>query len=161
MDITIDDRECALPWSEAFIVGHAGLDADHRHLVRAINEVCAAARANRRPRQLRSLLGALKLATESHLEREDAILREISDGVKRAQPERRVKRAYLKAMSDTALEEHLAEHREALAKLASITRACHSQGGGAGSSLCVDLKDWFLEHAVKYDAHLKAIFQSM
>ena len=34
------------------------------------------------------------------------------------------------------------------------------RGGAAGATLCEELKAWFIDHAVGYDAQIKTILQS-
>ncbi len=150
-----------LHWNETFAVGHDELDADHRRLIEAINQLCTTVEDDHGSEQLRAQMEAFKLLAEDHFKRENAVLRNISGGVKDDEPERRHKRAHLKVMSDAALEKHIAEHGRAFARLERIL-ALHSNGtASAAATLCADLTDWFIKHAVKYDAHLKTIFQAM
>lgn len=53
------------------------------------------------------------------------------------------------------------KHVLTLSKLELIIRSHSSRTDSAESSLGNNLKVWFLEHAIKYDAHLKAVFQAM
>ena len=36
--------------------------------------------------------------------------------------------------------------------LGSIIRDLGSDGAPAGSTICIDLKEWFVDHAIKHDA---------
>src|SRR5579862_9805489 len=95
-----------LAWSEAFEVGHVTLDGDHRRLVTAINDICAAAEPTEPRVRLQPLLEAFKLLAEDHFKREDVVLREAVDRAKDPQAERSLTADYLKAVSDNALDEH-------------------------------------------------------
>ena len=74
-------------------------------------------------------------------------------------PEKRT--AHLKAMSNAVINEHIAEHAQALLKLGSIIHTFKAETDTAEPRLSFDLRDWFIEHAIKRDAHLKAVFQAM
>ncbi len=147
-----------IAWSEALAVGHRELDAQHSRLVELMNEIHAAERAKQALHQLAPLLSTLRLAMEDHLRHENAVMREISE---RAKSSHAKHTAYLKAMSDAVIHEHIAEHAQTLSKLDAILHVHRSGTGPAQSTLAHDLKIWFLEHAIKYDAHLKAVFQAM
>jgi len=147
-----------IAWSETFTVGHKGLDAEHQYLIGVINKIDAAERAKQPPTQFEPLFDALRLATENHFRHENSILREISGSAESYQKDRP---HFLKAMSDAILDEHFTHHAQELSKLESIIRAFQSRAGSAQSTLSNDLKDWFLEHVIKYDAHLKSVFQAM
>lgn len=148
-----------LAWSEAFEVGHVTLDGDHRRLVTAINDICAAAESTEPRARLQPLLEAFRLLAEDHFKREDVVLREAVDRAKDPHQERSLTADYLKAVSDTALDEHRGAHAMALKDLGSIIRSLGLGGAPAGSTICIDLKQWFVDHATKHDAHLKTIFQ--
>jgi len=150
-----------LNWADSYSVGHAGLDADHRHLIDSINEVQSAMEARHPAEKMRPLLERLALSTEAHFHHENTVLEEIRDSVKVAPPKLRRQRAHLKALSDLALGAHILEHRSSLIKLVWITRVPRTDHEVWGPDLCANLRDWFLEHAIKYDADLKTIFQAM
>lgn len=159
MEPIVGMMDDALTWSEAFAIGHEALDADHRALIKIFNEICAAVRAGQTLPDLRSLLTALGLAIDGHFARESAILREMTVVAKRAEEDSPRNRSYLKAMSDTALRKHDTDHGAERAKFSSIVLAPRLGIDAAGSQLCRDLKDWLLDHTMKYDAPLKAIFR--
>ncbi len=151
-----------LAWSETFAIGHPALDADHRRLIDAINEICLAARGKAENRRLAPLLAAFRLASVEHFTRENEVLQSLGKVPRQdGRPDSPLLQGHLKTMSGTALDEHIAEHAASLATLDGIVRAPRAGAAPARPSLCVDLKGWFLDHAIKYDAHLKAIFQSM
>ena len=143
-----------LSWRETYALGHRELDADHRSLVQAINEICAACQAKREPDLLRRLLNDLERSAKEHFEREDRVLREIM-----ARPSGRL--APAQEIGAAVLMKHGEEHQRSLARLQIIVRATQPSKRSAGNVLCEDLAAWFLEHAVKHDAHLKAVFQAM
>jgi hemerythrin-like metal-binding protein len=129
-----------LIWSESFAVGHKGLDAEHRDLVRTINEIHCAENA-RPPQALIRLSNALMLATIKHFQHENAVMcLEISGA----------------AVSDT-VNEHRAEHALVLNRLESIIRNPYFLH--TPHELSKNLKDWFLEHALTSDAQLKWLFE--
>lgn len=143
-----------LNWSEAFALGHPELDADHRALIQAVNTICAAYEAKREPEELRQLLSELEKLTKDHFDRENRVLSEII-----ARPEIHLQAA--QGISAAVLHEHMEEHQRTLARLQFITRATQPSTRSAGKLLSEELVTWFLEHAVKHDAHLKAVFQAM
>lgn len=147
-----------LRWMEAYAVGHEGLDAEHRRLAVAINEIHAAERAGQNPSQVGILLDAFRCAAEDHLEHENLAMREVGDRANRAKANQL---AFLKAMSDAVIDEHIAEHAQSLQKLNLVMRAFHSGANLGERALSDILKDWFVDHAIKYDAHLKAVFQAI
>ena len=144
-----------LQWSESFSVGHSELDEEHRRLVADINDICHAYRAGQPPKRLHALLNSLATDTKRHLAHEDAVLREFSAEAKRPT------RAILKAITDAAVEQHIAAHDQSFAQLGVIMRAAGPKTPDAASVLCAELTKWFLDHAIKYDSHLKTIFQAM
>jgi len=147
-------------WSDAFAMGHKELDADHRRLVDSIADICAAVHAGRPRDELQPLLEGLQLLAEVHFQREDAVMLEIAGGMAATAEGSHQGQAFLEAVGGAALEQHAQQHAMALAKLASISRDLEF-GANHESTLCFDLKRWFIQHAIKYDAHLKTIFQSM
>ena len=141
-----------LSWSEKYSVGHDGLDAEHRALIAAITGICT-----RGPDDDLSVLHPLiedvrKIAAQ-HFESESAILRAIiaSAASEIYSP------TFLKSMTDAVLHEHVEHHASEIIQLDSI----FATGQSSASQLCYELENWFLKHAVKYDAHLKALFQAM
>ena len=70
------------------------------------NDICAAANSTEPRARLHPLLENLKLLAEDHFKREDAVLREAVDLAKDPHQDRSLTADYLKAVSDTALDEH-------------------------------------------------------
>jgi hypothetical protein len=56
-------------------------------------------------------------------------------------------------MAKAAFDEHIAEHEALLARLAVIVT-------GPARTLSDELKAWFVDHVLSYEADLKAIFQA-
>lgn len=156
---TLQNQERSfLPWTEGYAVGHDGLDAEHRDLVEIINEIHVAQQADEASERINALLDVLHQKTIDHLRHENSAMREVSGKValeKGSHP------AALKAMSDAVMDEHIAEHARSLQKLASIIQGFGPKSNAPHGELGDMLKDWFIEHAIKYDAHLKAVFQAL
>jgi len=135
-----------LTWSDAFAVGHAGLDREHRALVDVINLVCNDADAS-----LSETLGKLKVIATRHFDHENALIRAIlacagahSEDAKR-----------LATLGLDTLTHHIDEHGDRMDELDALIARSLSQGSPARE----DLQHWFYGHAIKADAHLKTLFQ--
>ena len=147
------DRQ--LSWSETFGVGHEALDNEHRRLIKAINDVCAACDGDGSRGALHALFAALERETVKHFAHENTVMNEIFAGRSRKLP------GEVKAMTGRAIKGHLAEHERNLADLRKIMRAAEADSGCDLAQTSAELKRWFLDHAVKYDSQLKAIFQAL
>ena len=147
-------RERMLPWMDSFCVGHEELDAEHQQLVEMINDVETAVRGRQDPQQVAELLTALRLAAVRHIERENALLWQIGAGTYEPIRGRAPTPHFLRAMAGAALDKHIAEHDSFLDQLDHVI-------GGSLETVGDALKTWFLDHAIKQDSHLKAIFQAM
>jgi len=143
-----------LLWSDNFAIGQETLDAQHRRLIDLINGVDAAVRSDRSLDQLPVLLRALRAATEEHMQQEDALLWEIKSGVYAPLQGRPQTRHFIKALAETAFDQHIAEHAVLLARFDALV-------AGAVDTVCDVLKAWFVDHAVKHDSYLKVIFQAI
>ena len=148
-------------WSELFAVGHDRLDGQHRHLVDLIARFCTSVHASEDLLTLKSLLTAIKRATREHLRSENAVLRELKAKARSSGPERRSVPRHLAAATDAAIEDHIAEHRNMMRRLTTIADRVDTIPRSDRPTLCADVKAWFLDHAVKHDAHLKTIFQAL
>jgi hemerythrin len=127
-----------LAWTDSFAVGHKALDREHHHLVDIINEIHHFASTGEGD-ALVSLLKAIELAAIEHFRHENTVLRlEI--------PWRAGERAIV---------EHLAEHALALADLKAIVSGFSADGEISPARLSTSLRDWFVEHSLRYDADLK------
>lgn len=143
-----------LEWSDAYSVAHPELDSEHREIMLAI---CRIAEAGTDPGRLRPLLCELKNKTAAHFAHENAILREIVASTSSV----RSTRKFLTAMSQALVEEHDAQHSLALATLESMIRNTLSDASRNAEPLGETLTHWFVNHAVKHDAHLKTLFQTV
>ena len=146
-------RSC-LEWSDAYSVAHPALDAEHREIMLVIDRIAEAGDDHTRQR---ALLCELKETTAAHFAHESAILREIAASTSSA----RRSQKFLAAMSQALIDEHLAEHDVALASLEFMIRRTLTENSRNGPALGDVLKHWFVNHAVKHDAHLKTLFQTI
>jgi hemerythrin len=146
-----------LQWIDGYAVGHEALDAEHRRLVALINEIHGAEFSGDAG-QIGHLLDAFWCATLEHLSHENTVMRELKDQAARAAGGQQV---FLEMMSTAVISEHIAEHVRGLQHLDAIVCAFHSAADVAVHQVGDALRGWFVEHAVKYDAHLKAVFQAM
>ncbi|MGH7123383.1 MAG: bacteriohemerythrin, partial [Stellaceae bacterium] len=142
------------PWVDSFCLGHAELDAEHRQLVEMINDVETAIREGQDSQRVAELLTTLRVAAVRHLERENALLWQIGAGTYEPMKGRARTPHFLRAMAGAALDKHIAEHDAFLERLDHVIGGSPEDAGEA-------LKAWFLDHAIKQDSHLKAIFQAM
>ncbi len=147
-------QERMLPWMDSFCVGHNELDAEHQQLVEMINDIETAVRGRQDPQQVAELLTALRLAAVRHIERENVLLWQIGAGTYEPIKGRAPTPHFLRAMAGAALDKHIAEHDSFLDRLDQVI-------SGSLESVGEALKTWFLDHAIKQDSHLKAIFQAM
>jgi hemerythrin-like metal-binding protein len=147
-----------IEWSEVLAVGHQGLDAEHQRLAQAISEIYTAEVARQTLDQINPFLDSLLIATAEHFRHENSVMRAIGD---RASASQASIPSHLKGMTDAVIHEHVTEHAQAFAKLESII--CDFSPGSSPNEqkLSQNLKGWFIEHVIKYDAHLKAVFQAM
>lgn len=144
-----------LSWSESYTVGHEALDAEHRRLIKAINDVCAACDARQPAKSIYALLEVVERETVTHLRHEDKVMHDIfGDTARKVHGE-------VKGMTQRAIDGHLAEHERNLKDLRAIMRTARAETDCGAAHICDELKHWFFDHAVKYDSQLKAIFQAM
>lgn len=137
-----------LKWQELFAVGHQALDFEHMRLVSIINQIHQAESGAWASRQLAELTNTLYLAAMEHFRHENALMRDIITGAYLPQASR-------SDISEAVVNEHCAEHANALIELETML---HSFASRDGASLAIGLKDWFVDHALKHDAHLRAFF---
>jgi hemerythrin len=143
----------ALVWREHFSVGHTGLDDEHRLMIDAINAICESERADSGGSDPSSRHESLRALSLSHFEHEEAILNTIRSYAL-TEPSFP---ASIELMSEAMLGEHIHDHMQAI----EVLNAMISRSRERGEPLCEDLTAWFVSHAVKYDAHLKAVFQGI
>lgn len=141
-------------WNDAFSVAHPALDAEHREIMLAIGRVAEAGNDHTR---LRSLLCDVKQKTAAHFAHENAMLHEIAAATLSA----RQRGKFIAAMSQALIDEHVAEHDVALASLEFMIRRTLADNSAKAPALGETLTHWFVNHAVKHDAHLKTLFQTI
>jgi|SRR5579859_6554957 len=132
------------PWSDAFAVGDAVLDAEHRKMVEVINEICVRTEAGWRE-SIGPLLRELQFVSEMHFRNEEAVLARIAA---------EIDQKHLQTVVRLAIAQHASAHHEDLNKL---------QGLAAGTDnyeICEELKSWFVDHAIREDAQVKTILQA-
>lgn len=138
------------PWSEAFAVGDADLDEEHRCMVGLINQICREAGAGRHPKAI-ALLGELQFVSETHFRSEEALLHRI---------EAELALNHLRTVVHIAIDDHARSHRHGLAALHRLVERWRATSAGNGATPCHELKTWFVEHAVGAEAQVKTILQS-
>jgi hemerythrin len=141
-----------LAWSEAFAVGHAGLDEEHRALVAAINAIHRHDDARQPREQLEKLFADLQALVSKHIAHEDEVMRMIVANVNSHESAASVLHHHWLEH----LDKHLDEHDRWVADLDAIVKRSLAQGGPAAD----ELQHWFFSHAVKSDAPLKSLFQA-
>ena len=144
----------SFPWRESFAVGHPGLDDEHHRMVTLINDIAAAVDANMDADQFSTLLEQLRDVTVKHFRNENTILWELRSGSYGPLRDRPRTPPFVKAMAEAAFDDHMAEHETMLKQMDQLRALPRDV-------LSETLKTWFVEHAIKHDSHLKAIFQAM
>jgi len=119
-------------------------------MVLLINEVVAAVASRKDPA---APLKVLQEVTVEHIQHENGVLWQIQSGTYEPLQKRPRTGQLAKMMVKTGFNEHMAEHRGFLARIDTIAR-------DRTDTLCNELKAWFIDHALGYDAGLKAIFQA-
>lgn len=147
-----------LCWQEAYAVGHLGLDLEHRRLVELINDISNLRAEADGSQRLSDLSNAFYLASVEHFRHENSVMRDLIVG------------AYLMpgagagvrhmAISEAAINDHCAEHAQALIQLESTLQAFFAGRDRDGPILACALRSWFLDHVINHDAHLKEVFQT-
>ena len=145
-----------LTWTKEYAVGHRGLDAEHRQLVDAINEVCSVEYLGCKVDELRPLLEALTILAVEHFKHENTLLRELGC---LATPLQGTPSAIKNIISLSAVNEHCADHARALLQLESIIRTYEYDAESNRGNLGKMLIDWFTDHALERDADLRDALQ--
>jgi hemerythrin-like metal-binding protein len=147
------ELERSLEWSDAFSVGHAVLDAEHRGLMASINNFRTAQSQDDVERRW-MLFQSLVLLAEHHFDHEDAVLRKIVEGGPEISEE-------AKSVSETAIREHISAHGVALAQLRAMGHSIESRTTSEPPAFYNSLKAWFVDHAINHDSYLKTVFQAL
>ncbi|MDE2167524.1 MAG: hypothetical protein KGJ66_14450 [Alphaproteobacteria bacterium] len=121
---------------------------EHRALIARINEICDPLE------NIGHRVQSLVLLVKDHFDHENAILRKIIDGGSEIP-------ASVKAVSADAIREHIYDHEIALARLKAIGQAVADAGVDELPRHCEALQRWFIDHAVKHDAHLRSVLQTL
>jgi hemerythrin len=145
-----------LSWQETYAVGHLGLDLEHKRLVALINDISRVGAGAHGLQYLSDLSNAFYFSSVEHFRHENSVMRDLIVGayLLPAGGARRM------AISETVINDHCAEHAQALLKLESTLHAFFSNQDRQGLMLARELRAWFLDHAINHDAHLKAVFQA-
>jgi len=126
-----------LVWEDDFATGHDGLDAEHRGLVAAINEVNAVERAKHTSLAMSAMIGRLKSSAEHHFQHENSLLHQINSS---PLPQTGDRRSMLKAMVDASIPDHLISHRRSLSRLNGIIRNLQSAPGSVEHGVSPQLR---------------------
>jgi len=145
--------EPILPWNDTFKVGHPGLDREHYLIVDLINTLGASDEGDRGAQS--ADIHGIRDAISNHLDHEDRVLRLIAAQTS----SERSALAFVGAMSQALISEHIAQHARSRGQLDALFGAAGKPATAAEKAL--KLTEWFVTHAVKYDAHLKTLFQTI
>jgi len=140
-----------LAWSDSYSVGHTGLDEEHRSMIAIINSIRT---DETNEDQRRQLLNCLLPTTSRHFEHENSLMQTILSDIDAEQ-------LTIMSMSREVAAEHLREHElslELLYSMATVTPAGRPPGP---REVYENLVHWFVQHAIKHDADLKAVFQAL
>ena len=128
-----------IEWDDAFSVGVARLDADHRLLMEMINQLCEAWQAGKDGLVLAKLFEALQVYADVHFTREEAVLEALGyDGLEAQRRAHAGLRAAVLAFRDRHLN---AAQPEALT-----------------SETAQFLRAWLLDHILGEDRKYKSLF---
>src|SRR5581483_6657738 len=126
-------------------------DAEHRQMVSLISRICERVAAGE-DATAASLLSDLQFVAETHFHNEDALLARIDEEIALDR---------LQSVVRAAILEHAREHRQKLDELHRLTeRWRRGVAAAARMRFCDELKTWFVDHAVVYEAQIKTILQS-
>ncbi|RCX33329.1 bacteriohemerythrin [Thioalbus denitrificans] len=112
-------------WHESYSVGVAALDADHKKLLRLINNLQTAIHYQTGEEFIHEALDELVDYTRTHFGREEALMRD------NGYPD---------------LEAHQREHRDMIDKVNGMVTRYHAEGEEALEPLARFLKEWLLNH---------------
>ena len=114
-----------LPWKQAYSVGVANFDGQHRELVRLINEFHEAMALGRSREILMDVLARLIRYAQDHFRAEEAVMQ---------------------AHAYPGLEVHKAEHRNFLQTVMGFQKSFLAGTAMPTIDLMVFLRDWFSNH---------------
>jgi hemerythrin len=142
-------------WSEQFEVGHKDLDGEHQRLVMAVNAIYLAAGDPSKCNKVNFLLDELMRITVEHFKHENSILLQIGRRPVALDADRV---AFIAAVADAILDQHIASRSNAFHQLSSIIGDIRKAVSGGTRDLDQDLAEWFVNHMSVHDARLKPIF---
>lgn len=121
----------SMAWSEAYSVGSAMLDSDHRILIELLNQLQDATETGQSRQVVGSVLNVLAEYAEHHFRREEAVMAQIG---------------YL------GRADHERQHRALEARVTAI-RECWQAGKhqALGEEVLTFLKKWLTEHILAAD----------
>lgn len=121
----------ALAWSEAYGVGNAMLDSDHRILINLLNQLHDAAETGQSREVVGTVVNVLAEYTEHHFRREEGLLA---------------------AAGYPRLEEHRAAHRELEDKVRALRdRWLGGDRSALDEEVLLMLKKWLTDHILGAD----------
>jgi hemerythrin len=147
-----------LSWREQFEIGHPGLDLEHKYLVELINQMAGVDRGEQGLQKLSGLSNTFYFASIRHFRHETSILRDLIEGAYLLEGNRQDQGI---ALSEAAVNDHHAEHARAVIKLERTLHVFPAVLDQRGPTLASELKDWFVDHVINHDAHLRTIFQRL
>jgi hemerythrin len=147
-----------ITWTEEFAIGHELLDAEHRSLVDCINGIHTAQCAKQSSGQIKPLVNTLYCLAGDHFQHENSIMNKINSG---PLPSGVDKRAFLNAMVDADVSEHNANHKQSMSQLNTMIRDFNAGFRAVEHGLSIDLREWFIDHVIIYDAPLRRVFHTL
>lgn len=152
------NADAAIAWSPEFEVGHKELDRQHFGLVEAVNAVYRAAKDPSARKEVGRLLDGVLDLTRDHFKHENSVLLQIGRG---PIPMNTDRLAFIVAVADAVLDQHVASHARAFRDLASIAGEARKAIEAGAPLLAADLKEWFVNHMAVHDARLRPIFAAV
>jgi hemerythrin len=147
-----------LMWSDDFKLGHKHLDDEHRLFADLINVIYSGASfAWLRPK-LNLLLDDVHHLAEQHFGHENVVLSKINRSPLLLHVDRL---PFIQAVVKADIDQHIANHAEALKDLRAIISNTRRELAGLAPSLSSELGDWLTRHMKVHDAPLKAVFEQL
>ena len=123
-----------MEWTEAMSVGLSELDADHKTLIRVINQLAENAGDTSKPALLRQCIFALMRYAEFHFGREEQVMN---------------------ACEFPQIDEHKDEHKDFVAEIQALARRFEEDEKGAAAAVNEELldylKNWLTHHIMIVD----------
>jgi len=119
-----------IEWTDAFLIGIAELDHEHRSLVVDINRLHRALRAHEDRARIEETLGDILARMQAHFALEESVMKE------HAYPH---------------YAEHKAEHESLLDTVTGFIVRFEKEGEDVGAALEARLDEWIVDHIVTHD----------